>query len=59
MTKEKEALRQTLIGAQGVIQSLFGKPWEIEDDNIRKCYYHMNDMLLALIEEEKNDEKDD
>ena len=59
MTKEKETLRQTLIGAQGIIQALFGKPWEIEDDNIRKCYFHMNDMLLALIEEEKNDEKDD
>ena len=59
MTKEKEALSQTLIGAQGVIQSLFGKPWEIEDDNIRKCFYDMNDMLLALYEEEKKDETDD
>lgn len=59
MKKEKEALRSTLIGAQDIIQALFGKPWEIEDDNIRKCYYHMNDMLLALIEEEKNDEADD
>ena len=58
MTKEKETLRQTLIGAQDIIQALFGKPWEIEDDNIRECYFHMNDMLLALIEEEKNDEED-
>ena len=58
MTQSEKVIWHLITNAENIIEELYGRPWDIEDEDIKTCFYAMNHLAIVL-QERGNDETDD